>query len=76
MTAKPSTSGLGVNIMNEVIDEIRVIMNSFGYDEDAAIGWIKANIGEYDSVFRCDLNRYLSGDAISREFGVIYESVA
>ena len=72
MTAKPSTSGLEVNIMNEVIDEIQVIMNSFGYDEDAAIGWIKANIGEYDSVFRCDLNRLVSGDTLAKAHGVQY----
>ena len=61
--------------MNEIIEEIATVMDSFGYDEDTAIGWIKANIGEYDSIFRCDLNRYLSDDAISREFGVVYEGV-
>ena len=59
--------------MNDVINEIEMIMKSFSYDEHTAIGWIKANIREYDSVFRCDLNRYLSADAISREFGVVYE---
>jgi len=43
----------------EVLDEIALIKKEFGYDEDTAIGWIRRNIAEYGSVFKCELNKYI-----------------
>lgn len=58
--------------MDDVKEEIAVVMNTFGYDEDAAIGWIQSHIDEYGSVFKCDLNRYLSNDFLSKQYNIAY----
>lgn len=59
-------------MFDEVISEIKVIKNCFGYNESEAIAWIKCNIREYGSEFKCDLNRYENDDKIAKEFAVVY----
>lgn len=61
--------------MNEVKQEIVDVQQAFGYSFDEAVMWIKAHIFEYDSIFTCDLNRYLSGDAVAKQYGVVYDTV-
>lgn len=60
-------------MFNDVISEIRTLMDFLRCEEGDAVKWIQQNIGEYDSVFRSDLNRYLTGDVLAREFNVRYE---
>ena len=57
----------------EIRDEIFSVRKAFGYTEEEAIGWIRSFLNMYDSVFRCDFNRFLTGDVLAKKYGVIYE---
>lgn len=58
--------------MDNVKLEIEALEKAFGYTFDEAVEWIRGNIAEYDSVFVCDFNRLLTGDALANQYGVIY----
>lgn len=59
--------------MNTVEQEIAHIQQSFRYTFGEAVEWIMQHLYEYDTVFKCDFNRFLSGDALAKKFGVKYD---
>ena len=59
--------------MDTVEREIADIQQSFRYTFDEAVEWIVRHLYEYDSVFKCDFNRFLTGDALTKKFGVKYD---
>lgn len=53
-------------------DEIFSVRKAFGFTEEQAIDWIRSFFNQYDSEFQCDFNRYVTGDALANQYGVIY----
>ena len=54
-------------------DEIFSIRKAFGYTENDAVDWIRSFLWMYDSEFRCDFNRFVTGDFLAKKYGVIYD---
>ena len=59
--------------MDLVEREIADIQQSFRYTFGEAVEWIMQHLYEYDTVFKSDFNRFLSGNALAKKFGVKYD---